>query len=441
MNNYYDNIQNLYALILESKDSEITRFKDIVLKSSDKRKYKQDVIELCESYFCTYFQYSFLSQTNEQLIANYNIRLRRKESNNVTVEFKLLRESCCDKVVINFFDGTEKKIALQDTSFIFTGNINDLKSITIDRITHYADKVVVPSVLYGKNGWLFLINDRNNSLSQYLGRVSLSDQALKKWKDFIKELSRYKNAQILLAPNKETIYNRYYPFVGFNNQILTSIQNIEPRSRIVNNPTQHLSKYELAYCKTDTHWTYLGALEALKNTYPAIPFKNFKLTIGQKTGDIGCKLVPPLSSEFVYYDFDSNNQYAIKLIDNGLTQDGHFSIFVNKNALVDATIVLFGDSFSRFLYPFISETFKKSIFLRTAGSIINEVLLYEKPDYVLVERAERFCLNAPDVYDRIQDCPQMIKNISKLRQIKDKLTHDLLQLDQSNPFLNFIKSL
>lgn len=109
MNNYYDNIQNLYALILESKDSEITRFKDIVLKSSDKRKYKQDVIELCESYFCTYFQYSFLSQTNEQLIANYNIRLRRKESNNVTVEFKLLRESCCDKVVINFFDGTEKK--------------------------------------------------------------------------------------------------------------------------------------------------------------------------------------------------------------------------------------------------------------------------------------------------------------------------------------------
>ena len=46
MNNYYDNIQNLYALILESKDSEITRFKDIVLKSSDKRKYKQDVIEL-----------------------------------------------------------------------------------------------------------------------------------------------------------------------------------------------------------------------------------------------------------------------------------------------------------------------------------------------------------------------------------------------------------
>lgn len=128
---------------------------------------------------------------------------------------------------------------------------------------------------------IFNKRSKQFSISVLRSRISIRPST-KKWKDFIKELSRYKNAQILLAPNKETVYNRYYPFVGFNNQILTSIQNIEPRSRIVNNPAQHLSKYELAYCKTDTHWTYLGALEALKNTYPAIPFKNFKLTIGQK---------------------------------------------------------------------------------------------------------------------------------------------------------------
>lgn len=50
------------------------------------------------------------------------------------------------------------------------------------------EKVQINNVLFGKDNWLFLINDRNDSVNQFLGNVHLNQKEIEKWNVFSSEV-------------------------------------------------------------------------------------------------------------------------------------------------------------------------------------------------------------------------------------------------------------
>ncbi|HGY6688330.1 TPA: hypothetical protein ACNTBU_005087, partial [Escherichia coli] len=71
------------------------------------------------------------------------------------------------------------------------------------------------------------------------------------------------------------------------------------------------------------------------------------------------------------------------------------SIYENSKAKTSYNCVIFGDSFSVSMCPWLALVFKKVTWIYSAGSVDKQILEYEKPDYVILQCNSRFLLTPP----------------------------------------------
>lgn len=266
-----------------------------------------------------------------------------------------------------------------------------------------ANNVEKQKVEVGEDGWLFLHNDSNGSVDQYTGRRLLDARELSAWEKYfngIKTLSKELDFSwvFFIAPGKEFIFPNYYPFKRATrtpvDQFLEKFQDAAP----IIWPEKVLSDdREITYWKGDTHWTDYGAAVGARSILSAFGFNRFerldtvRYVIKHRTGDLGGKLTPPKMYSVVLADFGEIPDY--KIFDNQIHNHGRIRVFECPTAESQHVCVLFGDSFSIGLVPWVTPFFRRLVFVHTAGSVDRNILKSERPTHVIFQSNSRFLIS------------------------------------------------
>jgi hypothetical protein len=282
--------------------------------------------------------------------------------------------------------------------------------------TSPTDKLIV-----GKDGWFFL-NDAA-AVGQYQGTAQLGEDELATWQRVLEQrrdwLAEQGSAFVLvLVPNKHQIYPEYMPDrlprIQADEQHAQLARYLKAHSDLVVvdlMPTLLQAKEEQrVYHKTDTHWNDLGAYagyeEILVASARALPrFASVIKPVAVKaevslekgiglTAMVGLK---EIYREEVFKLVKQDPQAQILMKDKRLyakfeNQQKPLALGVPSGGLPRA--VVFRDSFSNALIPYLSENFRRVLFVWTRD-VEAKYVLREKPDIVIQEIAGRLLDRTP----------------------------------------------
>jgi hypothetical protein len=284
-------------------------------------------------------------------------------------------------------------------------------------------------VVLGKNGILFLGNDFNRVLDQTAGKRMLTDEEFKQLKKYFTLRKLILDSlgipmYLTIIPNKETVYSEYLPFnIKYSkNNFLSQIMNLNFGIDIISLEKALIegkNKYDdHLFYKTDNHWSEIGAyiayVDLIKQLSPKFPKihplilekENFIIKPYFGRHDLKDLLYLKNSIE----DFSATMQ-NIKGWDTGLVKidsKGNikeidstqvvttFEQCVVVNSHKPYTLLLFKDSFSWCLSPYLNNTFGKIIYCyyQNFGLIqFKELVKKYKPDLVIYETIQRDLLN------------------------------------------------
>jgi alginate O-acetyltransferase complex protein AlgJ len=281
-----------------------------------------------------------------------------------------------------------------------------------------------PKVIIGKEGWLFYRGDNISSVSEgYSLAFPFTEEQLSR-------LCRYLEARrdwlaskgirylFVIAPDKQSIYPEFLPadYPRYGDHIAqvadylkkhSTIDVVDPRAALMEAKAEHP-----VYYKTDTHWNEYGGYIAYREIMRhlaarlydvrTLSLTDFKLTYETENhrdlanmlalGNVIKEEVPrmiekgPKMAQGValgyqlpgakeidgspFFAYESARNYAGKL----------------PNAVV------LGDSFSRYLVPYLSQSFGRSVFLHIWNSSLSSqdaAVEHERPDVVVDEVVER----------------------------------------------------
>jgi alginate O-acetyltransferase complex protein AlgJ len=289
--------------------------------------------------------------------------------------------------------------------------------------------------LLGRDGWLFLMDDTNDTLEQLAGTRTLSEQDIRAHVDAL-VLRRERLAALgvapvfALAPMKERVYRELLPDglpvrdelrpARLLAEALRGSENGEPLDLLP--VLRDARSHGEVYPRTDHHWNSRGAFFAaqalLREAHTQLP------------------CIPPLSADamrFIADPFfggdlaekpkvaivdgaqvpvsDEGNQWSevVERVDpRGLrartvTPEPHLhvsptrapAVFERPDAAHLPRCLLVGDSFCLALLPWLAESFSRLAFVWTADPPLDLVEL-ERPDLLLQVKSERFLLARPD---------------------------------------------
>ncbi|HEV2740729.1 MAG TPA: hypothetical protein VGU66_19365 [Candidatus Elarobacter sp.] len=268
------------------------------------------------------------------------------------------------------------------------------------------------AVIRGRDGWLFLgaeerayLTDPNAASEAELMRLADVYAARAAW--CARHGARY---VFLLAPNKSTVYAQELPR-GLTRVTPTpadrllpllrarGIRTIDPRAALV-----AASRNGEVYSKGDTHWNDAGAYVAYRATVAALRDAGVRDTIAPKTiriytepadGDLlGMSGVADfVRNHWVRYDFP-RRAHAIAIAANA--SDPAPAAFARHTTILDdptlPTAMVFGDSFSEQLAPFLGESFRRMTVLHHLTNAIQfdrRAVEAEHPSIVIQELVER----------------------------------------------------
>lgn len=267
------------------------------------------------------------------------------------------------------------------------------------------ESTVPDRILFGKDDFLFYSKQNDgDSIMDYQGLIKLDSDKLKSIRlgllDFNKWLSeRNIKFYFIIAPDKQTVYPDKMPdnirrcFITSTDQILNEIDDrnikiIDLREDLINARSM---KYEL-YAKSDTHWNSLGAYIAYKKIMEVI-YRDFNI-------------IKPIRINLNQFEFVSRTD--IKDLYDMLGVKGFlptkyaminlpslFSVvskydkdLVTSSGYNKLRVIMFRDSFTDALQPFLSNTFGY-INYKWTYKIDKGIILKEKPDIVIFEVVER----------------------------------------------------
>jgi alginate O-acetyltransferase complex protein AlgJ len=272
-------------------------------------------------------------------------------------------------------------------------------------------------VLIGRDQWLYYV--ANHALDNHMGSRPLTGEQLLAWRKLL-ETRRDWLAQrgikylFVAAPNKESIYPEYLP--GWANkagavtqldQFLAYMHANSTVSILDLRPTLLESKKNgRSYLLTDTHWNQLGAFAAyqdiirtLANQLPGLtplPREAFDTNYSQAPGgDLARMLAQEQAmSEPDYITFTPRSQLpafekkedASILPKNWAPEE---QPVVTANPQEKYSAVVFRDSFSSALTPFLGYHFKRMVLIWQRPWDF-AVIEREKPDVVIDETLERY---------------------------------------------------
>ncbi|MBP5980585.1 MAG: glycosyltransferase family 2 protein [Halomonas sp.] len=268
-------------------------------------------------------------------------------------------------------------------------------------------------VLEGKQGWLFLDNDTNGSVDQFMGRMHLTENGTGGWKTYLTqsaELAASTPWALLVAPSKESIMGkRYHPRVegvgGPMHQVLAL-----PEASNVVYPVEALKALsDGAFIPTDTHWTHKGAMVAAVALAAklGVPEADCKALFAKDTyklktmgGDLGNKLSPKQTSDVEVLTSFNHNRY--KTYENGLPNFGRILVIEYPKALVPGTCLVFGSSSSYSMLNYLSRIFARLVFVHSAGNLDPALVKAVAPDYLAAQTNARFVVQIPSASHDIE---------------------------------------
>lgn len=306
-------------------------------------------------------------------------------------------------------------------------------------------------VIIGKDDWLYLGDEYVKTVTSRRSGATAEDIATtKKIGRATKELDQWLKRkgvslyQVMLAPNKATIYSEFLPdwarsAANTNPVIDTLLSNVSQEIYVDTRPALIAAKTQFSaplYYKTDTHWNSLGAWAAFRAFAKEIDRKEQGLhwlsdqqvhildVNEHKGGDLAnfLRMTEMLrNSSEVVIKIDSEHpieteQYYFEIGTGHLTiPDGKPTVGVpppllikSKYALNQKKVLWLHDSFGGSVVPFMTATFTETLLVKyntIDSALLAQLVNTYQPDYVFVIAVEREALtvcfeNLPSVIAR-----------------------------------------
>ena len=234
-------------------------------------------------------------------------------------------------------------------------------------------------VVKGKDGWLFL--GTKDAIETYTNSILFTQDELKKITDYLESINSYcekngKKFYFIIAPDKTKVYGEYYSdLIKPQNKIsranqLTEYMKTHSNIKFVY-PLEELKKQkekEYVYFKQDTHWGFYGAyfayLELMnhirKDFNDINTYKLNKYNYIEFSGDLNAMLPDVLKTK-------TDTKYISPVFDNtnfSCTKPLQEKDVVNcNNQTQTKNLLVFRDSFSNALIPYLASSFKNSMFV------------------------------------------------------------------------------
>ena len=247
-------------------------------------------------------------------------------------------------------------------------------------------------VIVGRRGWFYLNIDSDS--------LEVSDRNLIKWSMIhrLKELwlkERGVEYWFLLAPNKQTVYPEYLPWryrlsdnVSVSERLTNFVLNnkfsgVVLAEEILN---KGKSKWEL-YSRLGTHWNACGAGIVSRQLMEKMGIERDRGLLGivaddtvlwKEGGDVDLVTMMNLENVFkqldpvLSFDFEYREEYLNTWEGIDLTRT------TCEKALTDKNVILFGDSFTNSMRPFVCRSFKRTHVFYNVFPDFNEMAFYYK---------------------------------------------------------------
>ncbi|WP_226645177.1 hypothetical protein [Microbulbifer variabilis] len=271
-------------------------------------------------------------------------------------------------------------------------------------------------ILEGRDGWLFLDNDTNQSVEQFCGKLLLDRLGQQAWLDYLDSLQELAKKcccayAVLIAPAKEMVMSDYYPYPK---GLVTPIEQVEklarPDHKVVNPAERMRVSKERMFRVCDTHWTHRGALCGLMAILETLGldvagieklFEKDKFKKCLQAGDLGNKIFPKRAAQEWVLSGISYRKWV--QYDNHLPNIGRVIITQKKDALISAKCLIFGSSSSYTMLDYIARVFSDLVFVHSAGNIDISLVTLEKPDFLIAQTNSRFVIRPPVVGYQLAD--------------------------------------
>lgn len=262
-------------------------------------------------------------------------------------------------------------------------------------------------VIIGKNDFLFLGNEFNNVIEKSSGFLLFSKKELLNIKESIQEKKDWLKSKniafyIAIAPNKHIIYKENLPFkfskmLTQKEQIIKYIKD-EIDFNIIDLGKQFTVKKteNRLYQKLDSHWNELGAFYGYQTLIDEIskdfPIKKMELSDyyiikDNSNGDINKMINLTSTKDIITLKLKNNIQ--IDTINYKYYPDLNIDEKRFKNPNKKYKILLFRDSFSTSLIPYLNQTFGECTYI-WSYKFDKDIILKEQPDIVILENVERY---------------------------------------------------
>jgi alginate O-acetyltransferase complex protein AlgJ len=280
-------------------------------------------------------------------------------------------------------------------------------------IVHYFWMGVSPSrnVLLGRDGWLFYTED--GGLPDYTNDQPFSDEELTDWRTMIAREAAWCRARgitylFTFTPDKHAIYPEQFPPavrqvspVSRMDQVFTAAADtgamLDLRQRLV-----AIRGEERLYHVTDTHWNQRGAYHAYRQIIEAIGARlpavgpphardTFDASIRIGNGmDLArmMGLSRMLTEEDLRLQPKEGRKYVVVLPEGGFATGGDPLIITEVPGSTLPRMVMFRDSFTSSLAPYLSEHFSRVVYV-WQNAFDAKLVEQEKPDVVLHQMVGR----------------------------------------------------
>lgn len=304
-------------------------------------------------------------------------------------------------------------------------------------------------VIEGRDGWLFLGNDTNNSIEQYTGKLLLSDEQITSYSAYFAKLNSYISCDFsfFVVPNKEYVLPDKYPYFKEKSSYLTILEQVKKVAAFndidINYPVELLSEFPESFYKTDTHWNdygaYLGLEFVLKKIdsiiLPKIDINNFDSVL--VSGDLGEKLNPVRKDSRLVY---TGEGFSEMVFHSNLKNHGYVVHYKSTKALNKKKVLIFGDSFGIQFEKFLEIIFEEVVFAYSPAIFIKELYDVFCPDVVILQINQRFLAEPPKIRSEMKNS-LIFKKINKfsaneLLEYKNNMAVRCQNSDIGKLFLN-----
>lgn len=269
---------------------------------------------------------------------------------------------------------------------------------------HLLRETVFPNVLIGNEDWLYYTGENNLadyecSLPFTAGELQAIRSRLLDWDEQLSK--RGIKFYVVFAPNKETIYPQYLPDNVKSgvlscriDQVMQELRSTQLSVLDLRIPLISEARNTRVYHRTDTHWNAAGALRATREILSLIKKDFPHLTVPSKA-DFAEDLQPFSGDLAAFLPFDE--RFAERSISLVPLTPPRAELEQGADRMIISSIpesplpgaLIFRDSFSDALIPFLSEHFSRVVYAHSF-SVDLDLVDSENPDIVIFELAQRY---------------------------------------------------